>query len=60
MEKDELLNILERLENYRKRIEENPQNAGCIDHVIRMCEAQVAHGTFETRMEWTELLKNKV
>ncbi|GIN22632.1 hypothetical protein [Siminovitchia fordii] len=56
MEK-EILNILSRLEHFRKDIETGKINPGCNDWIIRMCQAEVAQGYFEHRMDWTEKIK---
>ncbi|NLW48009.1 MAG: hypothetical protein GXY86_11840 [Firmicutes bacterium] len=54
--KNKTLETLRKIENYRKRLEENPREAGCTDHVIRMCQALVADGVFSDRIEWSKLL----
>lgn len=53
----ESLIFLNRLEQYRIKIQNPSEKATHIDHIIRMCQAHVAHGTFESRSEWTRLLE---
>lgn len=55
MEK-QILDILNRLEDFRNKINNGEIQEGTSDWVIRMCEAEVAKGHFETRKEWTTLL----
>lgn len=56
MTKTAVLEILSRLEEFRKDIESGKIQAGQADWIIRMCQANVAQGHFETRMDWTEEL----
>lgn len=57
--RSEILNILESLEQFRVKVENKEVNASNIDWTIRMCQAKVAHGHFESRMEWAEILRRR-
>lgn len=52
------LAILQKLEDFRKRIESGETQAGCPDWIIRVCEANVAELTqFKSRADWVKELK---
>lgn len=57
--KDQILDILNRLEEFRNKINSGEIQEGPGDWIVRMCEAEIAKGHFETRAEWTELLTKK-
>lgn len=56
--KNQLLEILESLEQFRVKAEKG-ETSGSIDWAIRMCQAKVAQGHFENRVDWTKALKAK-
>ena len=51
-QKQQTLEILKRLENFRKRVE-NGEVSGSDDWIIRMCQAKVAQDHFNDRAEWS-------
>jgi len=52
------LAILEKLEAFRQKMENNEIQAGCADWVVRVCEAAVADYTqFEDRVSWLNAIK---
>ncbi|WP_339193494.1 hypothetical protein [Paenibacillus sp. FSL W8-1287] len=59
-EKELVLGMLAELEAFRKRIESGEVQEGSSDWTIRMCQAHIAKGYFETRIEWSEELKAMV
>jgi len=56
---NQILNILKRLEELRRKINNGEIQEGSSDWLIRICEAEVAQGFFETRTDWTDLLNKK-
>ena len=57
--KNHVLEILNRLEELRNKINNGEIQEGTSDWLIRICQAEVAKEHFETRREWTELLNKK-
>jgi hypothetical protein len=56
MDKNAVLLMLLKLEQMRLRTEKNPIS-NMDDYTIRMCQATIAEEYFESRKEWTEVLK---
>jgi anti-sigma28 factor (negative regulator of flagellin synthesis) len=46
--KQDVLKILERIEQLRKKIENGEIKAGGADWVVRMCQAEIAQGILKT------------
>lgn len=57
MKKEDALEILNRLEEFRKKLENGTINAGGADWVVRMCQAKVAQDFYSQRSAWTDALK---
>jgi hypothetical protein len=55
-DKDIGLAILEELGSYRKGIEARALQ-GTADHAIHICQAKIAKGHFETRIQWSDILR---
>lgn len=53
----EVLEVLFRLEEFREKVEKGEITAGAADWVIRKCQAEVAHGHFKERKDWTAFKK---
>ena len=52
-----IIEILAKLEDYRHRLSTGESTPGCIDHVIRMCQAKVAEGAYTNRNDWIDELR---
>jgi len=60
MDQNDILETLQRLEEFRVKIENGDMQAGCPDWIIRVCQAKVAQDHFSSRVEWSEMLKDRV
>lgn len=50
------LKMLDKLESYRKEIEARV-NKGSAEFAIRICQATIAKGHFESRVHWSDILR---
>ncbi len=53
-----VLNVLERLENFRMRVVKG-ETSGSLEWAIRMCQAHIATDYYEDRKTWEAALKSK-
>lgn len=57
MNKNSTLELLARLEDFRKKMERGEISEGCADWVVRMCQAMIAQDHYNNRMDWTKELR---
>lgn len=53
------LKMLDKLESYRKEIEARV-NKGSAEFAIRICQATIAKGHFESRVHWSDILRRNI
>jgi len=53
-----IIEILAKLEDYRRRLKTGESTPGCVDHVLRMCQAKVAEGSYKNRNDWIDELRS--
>jgi len=58
MENEKVLELLKKLEVFRKKLELGEIAEGCSDWIVRSCEAIVADGCFRNRSEWEDKINN--
>jgi len=54
---NETLEILSKLENFRQRMQDGTTQPGTADWVARVCQAIVAEGHYNDRVDWVTALK---
>lgn len=57
MTKQENLQLLKKLEDFRIKMIKGEITEGCSDWIVRMCQAYVAEEHFKNRMEWSIILR---